>query len=238
MFTAARALRANGLRPFFKMMAPAAVNSPILMSSRRETCPCDKAAMISWRFLRAFSASRSRAFDSFVERYIPISGVQTKAWERLARREGRSWTREPHRRYSLIAHVSARRNAWPGDLGPPPQAPARLWKIVRCEVERCARSAKKPITRTRTRMRALKLTIARRGLQSSFPAIYRWCTLVSPARHGQLACRCGWRERQSRSRRRYRGLAGRRVRTTPQAPVRRRGPSGTYLRGPCTALYG
>jgi hypothetical protein len=26
--------------------------------------------MISWRFLRAFSASLSRAFDAFLERYI------------------------------------------------------------------------------------------------------------------------------------------------------------------------
>jgi hypothetical protein len=35
----ARALPANGLRPFFKTMVPAAVNSPSLTRSRREICP-------------------------------------------------------------------------------------------------------------------------------------------------------------------------------------------------------
>ena len=37
-FREAKALRANGLRPFFSMMLPAAVNSPSLTRSRREMC--------------------------------------------------------------------------------------------------------------------------------------------------------------------------------------------------------
>src|ERR687885_1953925 len=60
MFAAAKVLGANGLRPFFKMMVPAAVNSPSLTRSRREICPWDHAARISQRFRRACSASLSR----------------------------------------------------------------------------------------------------------------------------------------------------------------------------------
>jgi hypothetical protein len=55
---AAKTLGANGLRPFFKMMVPAAVKSPSLMRSRREIWPWDQAVRMSWRFLRAFSACR------------------------------------------------------------------------------------------------------------------------------------------------------------------------------------
>src|SRR5918911_738121 len=39
MFESAKALLANGLRPFFTMMVPAAVNSPSLTKSRREIWP-------------------------------------------------------------------------------------------------------------------------------------------------------------------------------------------------------
>jgi len=66
----AKTLGANGLRPFFMMMVPAAVNNPHLTRSRRDICPVDHAFRISWRFLRAFSASLSLALDAFGGRYI------------------------------------------------------------------------------------------------------------------------------------------------------------------------
>src|SRR2546425_2778703 len=71
--TAPYALGANGLRPFLKASAPPAVKSPILIRSRRETCPCDHAFRISARFLRAFSASLTRALDALHGRYIRVS---------------------------------------------------------------------------------------------------------------------------------------------------------------------
>src|SRR5713226_8976712 len=66
----AYALGAKGLSPFFNTSVPAVVKSPILIRSRRETCPCDHAFRISARFLRAFSASFTRALDAFPGRYI------------------------------------------------------------------------------------------------------------------------------------------------------------------------
>src|SRR5437016_7598715 len=71
--SSAYALRANGLSPFFNTSVPAAVKSPSLMRSRRESRPCDHACRISARFRRAFSASLIRARDAFKGRYIPVS---------------------------------------------------------------------------------------------------------------------------------------------------------------------
>src|SRR5262249_16907319 len=69
----AKALRANGLRPFCTINVPAVGNSPILIRSRRETWPWGHALRISRRFLWAFSASLSRALEALRERYIRIS---------------------------------------------------------------------------------------------------------------------------------------------------------------------
>src|SRR5439155_1226012 len=80
--TAPYALGANGLRPFLKASAPPAVKTPILIRSRRETCPCDHAFRISARFLQAFSASLTRALDAFVGRYIRVSPCRSN-WARL-----------------------------------------------------------------------------------------------------------------------------------------------------------
>src|SRR3989475_6240850 len=71
--SSAYALGANGLRPFLNATTPLAVKSPILMRSRRDTCPCDHAFRISARFRRAFSASLTRALDAFPGRYIHVS---------------------------------------------------------------------------------------------------------------------------------------------------------------------
>src|SRR3989454_4593463 len=71
--SSAYALRANGLNPFCNTSAPDAVKSPILIRSRRETCPCDHAFRISARLRRAFSASLTRALDAFPGRYIHVS---------------------------------------------------------------------------------------------------------------------------------------------------------------------
>src|SRR5262245_50098130 len=71
--SSAYALCANGLSPRFSTIAPAAVKSPSVMSSRRVKRPCDQASRISRRFRRAFSASFTRALDAFPGRYIPIS---------------------------------------------------------------------------------------------------------------------------------------------------------------------
>jgi hypothetical protein len=54
-------------------IVPAAVNNPILIKSRRETCPVDHAFRISLRFLWAFSASRNRALEALPERYTRTS---------------------------------------------------------------------------------------------------------------------------------------------------------------------
>ena len=75
MLESANALRANGLRPLIGISRPADVNNPILIRSRRETCPWECAWMISHRFLRACSASRKRAFEAFGDKKKFLSGI-------------------------------------------------------------------------------------------------------------------------------------------------------------------
>src|SRR5215216_4639127 len=75
MLELANALRANGLRPLIGISRPVPVNSPILIRSRRETCPWECAWMISQRFLRAFSASRNRAFEAFGDKKKFLSDI-------------------------------------------------------------------------------------------------------------------------------------------------------------------
>src|ERR1051326_2789326 len=75
MLESAYALRANGLRPLIGSSRPALVNNPILIRSRRETCPCEYALMISCRFFRACSASRKRAFEAFGDKKKFLSGI-------------------------------------------------------------------------------------------------------------------------------------------------------------------
>src|SRR5699024_8324997 len=65
MLELAKALRANGLSPLIGSIRPALVNSPILIRSRRETCPWVFALIISHLFFLACSASRKRAFEAF-----------------------------------------------------------------------------------------------------------------------------------------------------------------------------
>src|SRR5436309_13135528 len=88
--SSANALRANGLSPFLSVSAPAAVNNPILIRSRRETCPRDHAFRISARFLRAFSASLTRALDAFPGRYIRVSPCRSN-WALLLVDEPLDW---------------------------------------------------------------------------------------------------------------------------------------------------
>jgi hypothetical protein len=71
----ANALRANGLRPPMGSIRPAPVNNPILIRSRRETCPWVFALIISHRFFRACSASRKRAFEAFGDKKKLLSGI-------------------------------------------------------------------------------------------------------------------------------------------------------------------
>src|SRR5207302_10637983 len=68
----AYALFADELRPFVRTKVPAAVMRHIRTRSRRDTCPCESAFTISARFLRAFSASRTRAFAAFRGRYTGV----------------------------------------------------------------------------------------------------------------------------------------------------------------------
>src|SRR5215470_7788749 len=75
MLESANALRANGLRPLIGSIRPALVNNPILIRSRRETWPWVFALIISQRFLRAFSASRNRAFDALGDKKKFRSGI-------------------------------------------------------------------------------------------------------------------------------------------------------------------
>src|SRR6185369_3495661 len=75
MLESANALRANGLRPLIGISRPALVNNPILIRSRRETCPWECAWIISQRFLRACSASRKRAFDAFGDKKKFLSDI-------------------------------------------------------------------------------------------------------------------------------------------------------------------
>jgi hypothetical protein len=68
----------------------------------------------------------------------------------------------------------------PGDSESSSTGTARLWKVISCGDERSARSAKVPITCTRTSMRALKLLTMRGGdCSPPFLAIYCWCTLAT-----------------------------------------------------------
>src|SRR5438477_3490374 len=50
----------KGFRPPIGARSPALVNKPHFTRSRRDTLRCDRAFMISARFLRAFTASRNR----------------------------------------------------------------------------------------------------------------------------------------------------------------------------------
>jgi hypothetical protein len=85
MLESAKALRAKGLRPLIGTSNPALVNNPILIKSRRLTWPWEWAWMISQRFLRAFSASRKRAFEALGDKkkflsdiYFSFDGEQTR----------------------------------------------------------------------------------------------------------------------------------------------------------------
>src|SRR5689334_240059 len=55
----------NGFKPEMGARAPAVVNRPHFISSRRETFPWENALTISARFSRALSASLRRVFDEF-----------------------------------------------------------------------------------------------------------------------------------------------------------------------------
>src|SRR5258708_7876854 len=65
--TGALALK-HGLSPCFNASAPVTVKIPHLYRSRRVISPSERALRISWRFLRACSASRTRAGDALLER--------------------------------------------------------------------------------------------------------------------------------------------------------------------------
>jgi hypothetical protein len=75
MLESANALRANGLSPLIGTNSPALVNKPILIRSRRETCPWEFAWIISHLFRRACSASRKRAFEAFGDKKKFLSGI-------------------------------------------------------------------------------------------------------------------------------------------------------------------
>src|SRR5437879_12090324 len=63
--TSAYALEMNGFRPVMGASAPAAVNNPHLISSRREICPQESAWTISRPFLPPASASLSHVVEEF-----------------------------------------------------------------------------------------------------------------------------------------------------------------------------
>jgi hypothetical protein len=75
MLDDANALRPNGLRPLIGSIRPADVNNPILIRSRRETCPWDCAFKMSHRSFRACSASRKRAFEAFGDKKKFLSDI-------------------------------------------------------------------------------------------------------------------------------------------------------------------
>jgi hypothetical protein len=75
MLELANALRPNGLSPLIGTSRPAEVNNPILIRSRRETCPWECALIMSHRFFRASSASRRRAFEAFGDKKKFLSGI-------------------------------------------------------------------------------------------------------------------------------------------------------------------
>jgi hypothetical protein len=72
IFESAYALLTKGFNPCFQASIPPALNKPHLITSRREICPCDSAFKISRRFFRAFSASRNRIPDDFLDRNMDI----------------------------------------------------------------------------------------------------------------------------------------------------------------------
>src|SRR5262245_9892588 len=73
--TCAKALVANGLKPFFKASRPLAVKIPHLYRSRRVITPWDSALTISARLSRARCASLMRARDAVLDRYMFPSAV-------------------------------------------------------------------------------------------------------------------------------------------------------------------
>ena len=101
MLESANALRAKGLSPLIGTIRPAPVNRPILINSRRETCPWECALMISQRFFRAFSASRSRALEAFDDKkkflsdiFSPL-GAEIPRFSQTAERGKGSTTQNP-----------------------------------------------------------------------------------------------------------------------------------------------
>src|SRR5678815_399348 len=80
MLEDANALRPNGLRPLIGSIRPADVNNPILIRSRRETCPWEFALIMSHRSLRACSASRKRAFEAFGDKKKFLSDIVSRYW--------------------------------------------------------------------------------------------------------------------------------------------------------------
>src|SRR5262245_2851045 len=68
--TSAKALRANGLSPFFRASAPVAVKMPHLTRSRRVICPEARAFLISVRLSRARCASRCLMRDALSDIYM------------------------------------------------------------------------------------------------------------------------------------------------------------------------
>src|SRR6476469_1199259 len=91
MFESANALRANGLRPLIGIIRPAPVNNPILIKSRRLTCPWECALIISQRFFRAFSASRNRAFEALGDKKKFLSGIFSPLLVQKSRFFRRQW---------------------------------------------------------------------------------------------------------------------------------------------------
>src|ERR1041385_4821497 len=85
MLESANALRAKGLRPFIGISRPAPVKTPILIKSRRLTCPWECALIISQRFFRAFSASRNRAFEAFGDKKKFLSDIFSPLWVQKSR---------------------------------------------------------------------------------------------------------------------------------------------------------
>src|SRR5262245_16462619 len=77
--TCAKALVANGLKPFFKANRPLAVKIPHLYRSRRVISPWDSALMISARFSRARCASLMRARDAVLDRYMSPSAMALRS---------------------------------------------------------------------------------------------------------------------------------------------------------------
>src|SRR5262245_833203 len=71
----AKALGANGLKPFLHTSTPPLVMMPHLMRSRRLIWPSDKARWISLRLSRALCASRKRMREDFGDRNMGSASV-------------------------------------------------------------------------------------------------------------------------------------------------------------------